>query len=220
MKLILSLTFLWVLGSTEAELSCLTCVNQQCSNAVSRTCNMGELCVSAASEVSGLGTNLQQIIKSCAPSELCAATGTQAFSVNLGFLSVLANVSCCDSNNCNSQNQTFLGAQMNNSLECYSCNSTTDTVCRTKLQCRGVENRCFNTRVTISNNTSSFLGCASQNACSAADSAGDILAMQTLVNISTATTCCSTDLCNSVTTISGSIGIIPLLLGLLIFSFY
>ncbi|XP_056234931.1 phospholipase A2 inhibitor and Ly6/PLAUR domain-containing protein-like [Seriola aureovittata] len=216
MKLILSLTLIWALSSTAGALVCQTCSNPQCSSTVPFTCPSETMCVTASALVSVSGTTVQQIVKGCASSSLCPAAGSQTFSVNLGFTSTVISALCCSTDNCNSDTQSFPAVPSNNSLQCFSCDSALATNCTTRINCRGVEDRCFQTNVTVGSNSTSFFGCASRNACATANDLGNILAMQNIANITSETNCCTTNLCNSVTTVTASSGMIHLLLGLLV----
>uniref|UniRef100_A0A3B4XLD5 UPAR/Ly6 domain-containing protein n=1 Tax=Seriola lalandi dorsalis TaxID=1841481 RepID=A0A3B4XLD5_SERLL len=159
------------------------------------------------------GTTVQQIIKACASSSLCPAAGSQTFSVNLGFTSTVISALCCSTNNCNSDTQSFPAVPSNNSLQCFSCDSALATNCTTRINCRGVEDRCFQTNVTVGSNSTSFFGCASESWCVALAK----LERHNIANVTIETDCCKTNLCNSVTTVTASSGMIHLLLGLLVF---
>ncbi|XP_056235459.1 phospholipase A2 inhibitor and Ly6/PLAUR domain-containing protein-like isoform X1 [Seriola aureovittata] len=220
MKLILSLTLIWALSSTAGALVCQTCSNLLCSSTVAVTCTSATMCVTASSLVNVSGTTEQQIIKACASSSLCPAAGSQTFSETTGFSSAVISALCCSTNNCNSDTLPFPAVQSYNSLQCFSCDSLFATECTTPIQCRGVEDRCYQTNVTVGSTSTSVSGCASRNGCAAAANLGNLLSMQSNVDIKTETTCCTTSLCNSVTSVTASSGMIHLLLGLLVFTFY
>ncbi|XP_022608795.1 phospholipase A2 inhibitor and Ly6/PLAUR domain-containing protein-like [Seriola dumerili] len=220
MKLILSLTLIWALSSTAGALVCQTCSNLQCSSTVPFTCTSETMCVTASALVNVSGTAVQQIIKACASSVLCPAAGNQTFSETTGFSSTVISALCCSTDNCNSDTLPFPAVPSNNSLQCFTCDSPFATECTTRINCRGVEDRCFQTTVMVGSNSTSVFGCASRNACAAAANLENLLAMQNIANITSETNCCTTNLCNSVTTVTASSGMIHLLLGLLVFTFY
>uniref|UniRef100_A0A3B4T6C0 Uncharacterized protein n=1 Tax=Seriola dumerili TaxID=41447 RepID=A0A3B4T6C0_SERDU len=171
--------------------------------------NINKLLLVSVVNVSG--TAVQQIIKACASSILCPAAGSHTFSETTGFTSLLTSALCCSTDNCNSDTLPFPAVQSYNSLQCFTCDSFFATECTTRINCRGVEDRCFQT-----NGDTPFLGCASQSVCAALAN----LEMQNIANITIETNCCTTNLCNSVTTVTASSGMIHLLLGLLVFTFY
>ncbi|XP_056235460.1 urokinase plasminogen activator surface receptor-like isoform X2 [Seriola aureovittata] len=212
MKLILSLTLIWALSSTAGALVCQTCSNLLCSSTVAVTCTSATMCVTASSLVNVSGTTEQQIIKACASSSLCPAAGSQTFSETTGFSSAVISALCCSTNNCNSDTLPFPAVQSYNSLQCFSCDSLFATECTTPIQCRGVEDRCYQTNVTVGSNSTSIFGCASQSWCAALAK----LERHNIANITIETDCCKTNLCNSVTTVTASSGMIHLLLGLLV----
>uniref|UniRef100_A0A3B4Y6I0 Urokinase plasminogen activator surface receptor-like n=1 Tax=Seriola lalandi dorsalis TaxID=1841481 RepID=A0A3B4Y6I0_SERLL len=152
-----------------------------------------------------------QIIKGCASSVLCPAAGSQTLSETTGFSSFIISALCCSTDNCNSDTLPFPAVPSNNSLQCFSCDSPFATNCTTRINCRGVEDRCFQTNVTVGSNSTSIFGCASQSWCAARAK----LEMHNIAN-TIETDCCTTNLCNSVTTVTASSGMIHLLLGLLV----
>ncbi|XP_040897180.1 urokinase plasminogen activator surface receptor-like [Toxotes jaculatrix] len=225
MKMILSLTLIWALSSTAGALQCQTCTNTQCSSTVPVTCSSETMCITASLQVTVSGLSTQQIFKSCAPSSLCPATGSQTFSFNVGGTNAVASAKCCSTDSCNSESLAFPGAQSDNSLQCFTCNPVTSQ-CNTTLQCKGAENRCFGMNVTIGSTSSLVFGCASANLCTAASNASSIPILQSVGNITSGPTCCATNLCNTIAATIGSdaccirLGVVPLLLTLLAFTFY
>ncbi|XP_044055266.1 urokinase plasminogen activator surface receptor-like isoform X2 [Siniperca chuatsi] len=232
MKLILSLTLIWALSSTAGALQCQTCLNVQCSSTVSVTCPSEASCVTAAAtQVTSSGTTVQQIIKACAPSSLCPATDSQTFSFNFGVLSAVTSLKCCNTDNCNSGTLAFPAAQTNNSLQCFTCDPITSQ-CTTPLQCKGVEDRCFQANVTSVSGSFPIFGCVSAKLCAAATSQGSLPFISSVANFTSGPSCCGTSLCNTVTTTTAAppttttisdaccirLVMIHLLLGLLIFA--
>ncbi|AWP10464.1 putative integumentary mucin C.1-like [Scophthalmus maximus] len=138
MKLLLSLTLIWALSSTGEALVCQTCTTSACNVTVPLKCSSETMCITAALEV----TSEQQIIKGCASSSVCPAIGFHTYSINLGGSSALVYAFCCDTDNCNSATLPFPAVPAANSLQCYSCD-TSD--CNNPLQCKGTEDRCFQT---------------------------------------------------------------------------
>ncbi|XP_054902708.1 keratin-associated protein 16-1-like [Poeciliopsis prolifica] len=92
----------------DGTLQCLTCTDATCSSTVSVTCSSETMCITASLLASSSEATQQQIYKGCAASSLCPRTGTQTFSVNMGFQSGVASAECCNTNNCNLQTLTSL----------------------------------------------------------------------------------------------------------------
>ncbi|XP_051231750.1 phospholipase A2 inhibitor and Ly6/PLAUR domain-containing protein-like [Dicentrarchus labrax] len=222
MKLIPSLTLIWALSSTAGALQCQTCTNLQCSSTVLFTClSATELCLEASIQGTSSGATVQQILKACAPPSLCPATGFQNISVNLGIVSAVASVRCCNTDNCNNNTTPASPvAQTSNSLQCFTCNTSQ---CNIPLQCKGEEDRCFQASVINGSSTFPVFGCASSNLCTAAASLGSLPFVQGIGDLSSSgPSCCNTSLCNTVTTTTTSdacrvrLATILLMLGLLI----
>ncbi|XP_031158123.1 uncharacterized protein LOC116051700 [Sander lucioperca] len=219
MKLILSLTLIWELFSTAGALQCQTCTNQQCLTTVPLTCSSETACVTASIQANISGSSIQQLYKACAPSSLCPAPGSQTFSGNVGFANSVVSAKCCNTDNCNTDILPFPAAQTNNSLECFTCDLFTSN-CTSSVQCKGVEDSCFQATLTIESTTFLAFGCTSANVCAAA-SQGSIPFLQSANT--TGSSCCGSSLCNTVKTTSGAgcrikLGMIHLLLGLLMFT--
>ncbi|XP_030583139.1 phospholipase A2 inhibitor and Ly6/PLAUR domain-containing protein-like [Archocentrus centrarchus] len=142
MKLILPLILLWTLSTTAGALQCQTCTDQTCSSTAPNTCSTGMMCITATILALSSGTQVTQIYKACAPSSLCPSTGTQTFSVNLGFQKALASAMCCKTDNCNSKTLAHPAPQSNNGRVCNVCDPSTSQ-CTSTLQCQGVENQCL-----------------------------------------------------------------------------
>ncbi|XP_072231679.1 uncharacterized protein [Leuresthes tenuis] len=197
MKLILTLTLIWALSSTAGALVCEACADQQCSTTVPKTCGTETMCITAAITATSSGSTAQQIFKDCAPSSQCPATGSQTFSVNLGFASALASAECCNNiDSCNSQSLSFPSSQPANSLQCVVCDPSTSQ-CSAAIQCSGEEDNCIQAAVTNGSTTYPALGCVTQNTCAAATSLGTLPFMENVGTISSGPTCCTTTLCNS-----------------------
>ncbi|XP_035504731.2 phospholipase A2 inhibitor and Ly6/PLAUR domain-containing protein isoform X1 [Scophthalmus maximus] len=216
MKLLLSLTLIWALSSTGEALVCQTCTTSACNVTVPLKCSSETMCITAALEV----TSEQQIIKGCASSSVCPAIGFHTYSINLGGSSALVYAFCCDTDNCNSATLPFPAVPAANSLQCYSCD-TSD--CNNPLQCKGTEDRCFQTSVRFRSTNVAVLGCASTNMCAAAADLGQLPFLPSVGNMGP--TCCTTNLCNTLTSAASDAcctraAMIHLLIGLLVFTLY
>ncbi|XP_051233407.1 urokinase plasminogen activator surface receptor-like [Dicentrarchus labrax] len=182
-------------------LVCQTCKNQECSSTAPLTCSSETMCITASIRATSAGTPGQQIFKACASSSLCPAAGSQTYSANLGAASALASATCCNTDNCNSATLPFPATPADNSLQCFSCDPATSQ-CTSLLQCKGLEDRCFQATVTHGSTTSPVFSCASANLCAAAASLGSLPFMENVGTISSGPSCCGTSLCNTVTTIA------------------
>ncbi|KAK2835053.1 hypothetical protein Q5P01_015537 [Channa striata] len=211
MKLVLSLTLTWMLLSTAEALNCASC-SGSCTEPVLTTCSSQTMCVSAAITASFPGASSGESVKACAPAAVCAASGNQTFAVSTSNLRAVASVQCCNTDACNAGNVSAPATPSNNSLQCFSCDYL-NTDCSKKINCTGVEDRCFKANVTIGSLTKQTLGCASANLCAAAANLSSLPLVQGFSDI----TCCDMKLCNAAPTTTTTIG---LLLGLLVFSLY
>nr|XP_043900904.1 phospholipase A2 inhibitor and Ly6/PLAUR domain-containing protein-like [Solea senegalensis] len=235
MKLLLSLTLIWALSNTAGALDCETCSDQTCSSAMVQTCPSGTMCVTAAIQAIGTGGQYSQIVKACAPPSICPATGNQTFSVNLGMTAALVSASCCNKDNCNSAKLPYPVLPDANSLQCYTCQPMTFN-CSIPTQCTGTQDRCIAVTVSIGSTTYPAYGCASANLQVAADALESLSTLMELnVNITIQPTFCNTTLCNKLPALNTTTvppttttddaccirqGMINLLIGLLIFTFY
>ncbi|KAF3690470.1 Urokinase plasminogen activator surface receptor [Channa argus] len=210
MKLTLSLTLIWMLFSTAGALQCESCQGQ-CSTTISTACPSETMCVTAAIQASTPGNSFTQFYKTCAPTSVCPATGSQTFAVNTSSLSAFASVQCCNTNNCNTATLTPPPALSTSKLQCYSCDYLS-TNCSNKIQCTEGEDRCFRANVTIES-TFLTMGCASRNLCVATSNPASLTLVKGISNI----TCCDSNLCNAAQTTTTTL---YLLLGLLVFSLY
>ncbi|GAA6233865.1 putative uncharacterized protein DDB_G0277255 [Lates japonicus] len=223
MKLLLSLTLIWMLSSTAGALKCFTCTDQQCSSTASATCSSSEtMCITASITATSTGTTGQKIYKACASSSQCPVTGPQTFSANTGVSSTVASTKCCNTDDCNSETLSSPSSQTLNGLQCNICNPLTSQ-CTISLPCAGAEDRCFQATVTDGTNTAPAFGCASQSICLAGLSLNNLPFMvANFGTLTSAPTCCSnTTLSTSTTTASDAccirFGMIQLLLGVLIY---
>ncbi|CAI5636918.1 unnamed protein product, partial [Oreochromis niloticus] len=175
-------------STTAGALQCQTCTNQTCSSTVTVNCSSETMCVTATILATSSGTTATQFYKACASSSLCPATGNQTFSVNLGVQSVLASATCCNTDNCNSQNLPAPTPQSSNGLLCNTCVASQ---CNTTLQCQGVEDQCFQSMMRDGTNSFPAYGCASANLCAAASSLGSLPFMQMAGTITSGPNCTS-----------------------------
>ncbi|KAI3369114.1 hypothetical protein L3Q82_026079, partial [Scortum barcoo] len=215
MKLILSLTLIWALSSTAGALQCQICSNSKCSSTEPSTCPSNTLCATVIVEVITSGTTEHIISKSCAASSTCPVTGTLTTSQSFGDVSEVTSTQCCKTENCNSETLPSPPAPTTNSLQCFTCNSN-GSECNIKLQCRGVEDRCFELDVPAP--TTNSLQCFT---CNSNGSECNVLCVHTKLQCRgvedrchrqstvsqsysgltavTSAKCCSTDNCNSET---------------------
>ncbi|XP_038133986.1 salivary glue protein Sgs-3-like isoform X2 [Cyprinodon tularosa] len=195
MKLIFFLTVIWALYSKAGALQCITCTNQACSSTAPLTCGSETMCITANIKGTQSGVTGTQIYKACAPSSLCPSTGTQTFSVNLGYQSAIASAECCNTDNCNSQTLASPPTPPINSLQCVVCDPTTSQ-CTTPIPCSGDESNCVTATLNDGTNTIQALGCISPNTCAAASSLGSLPFMESVGSITSGPSCCTTGLCN------------------------
>ncbi|XP_029905661.1 urokinase plasminogen activator surface receptor-like [Myripristis murdjan] len=168
---------------------------------------MEELCTTAAFKINLSGNSTQYIMKTCLPAVMCDAS-TDPLSLNLGFGRVVGSVKCCNKDLCNSQTLPTPADPESNGLQCYSCDSS---ACRNKVQCVGVENRCFNGTVNAGPITAHTFGCASSNLCEGFSELDSMIIPG--FNFTDGPTCCEGNFCNSVSTTR--LSVFPLLLGLI-----
>uniref|UniRef100_A0A668AHY8 UPAR/Ly6 domain-containing protein n=1 Tax=Myripristis murdjan TaxID=586833 RepID=A0A668AHY8_9TELE len=138
-----------------------------------------------------MGISSLHVDKVCVSTSKCIV-GTANYSIHLGSMRVVAAVEC------SLTVSRLLGFILvpaepkNNSLQCYSCDSFT---CRNKMQCVGMEDRCFN-------------GTGESSCFSELDSM-----IIPGFNFTDGPTCCEGNFCNSVSTTR--LSVFPLLLGLI-----
>ncbi|XP_029905660.1 uncharacterized protein LOC115358023 [Myripristis murdjan] len=210
MKFTLSLGLLLTLLSTAEALECheAACtVGLPCrASPRPRPCSEGFQCVTTTLKLHLSGSSTQFLFKSCLPNFLCSA-GTETVSLNLGFGRVVGSVKCCNTDRCNSQNLTVPAHQGSNSLQCYSCDSST---CRNKVQCVGGEDRCFKGSVMYGAVTAQIFGCTSANLCTAVKVLPSLMRWNIFPNFPT---CCKGNLCNSAS--AAKLSVFSLLFGLM-----
>ncbi|XP_034035303.1 protein RoBo-1-like isoform X1 [Thalassophryne amazonica] len=227
MKLLLTLTLLWTIYSSAGALQCSTC-SGSCTNPVLLNCTNGEqMCgtASVSANISSSAVVSQYVIRGCAVHDLCPSAGPQRTSLHVGVASVRISAECCNSDNCNNKTLAvpIAPANVTNSLKCFTCDPITSQ-CNITTQCEGVEDRCFNTTVSLPSVgvNRNISGCASSNLCTTS-AAMSFLQLLTSGNITSGPSCCTGNLCNSATTSSHScftLSLMHLLVGLLIFSIF
>lgn len=200
MKLILCVTLIWMLSSTDGALQCHD--SQTGSN---RNCSSNEYCAAAAvQDISG-----RQQSQLCVPSSICSPSN-QTFSFNFGSYNVTAFVHCCNTHSCNSENVTYPDVQTGNSLQCFTCDDGQSSVCNKTVECVGVQDRCVSGSVMMRNNIEKAFGCASRNLC---ESASELHFLTNHLNFTSGPKCCSSSFCNSAWTFK--LSIVPFLLELI-----
>ncbi|XP_028300754.1 protein psiR-like isoform X3 [Gouania willdenowi] len=185
MKLLLSVSLLWIFSISAEGLQCLSCTDSTCSTIESVTCSTETMCITASILVSSEFT----LFRGCASSSLCSS---KTFSLHLGSPRRRISAECCDTDNCNSQTLPSPTPQSPNDLQCFYCPD--DDHCDDVLDCEGDENMC------IQGNAKSgtpIRGCASANMCQAASINGELPFYEDLGELTSGTTCCDTDLCNN-----------------------
>ncbi|KAL3046981.1 hypothetical protein OYC64_021246 [Pagothenia borchgrevinki] len=193
MKLILSLTVIWMLSSSAGA---LMCNNDTATNV---TCKSKEQCATAAIQ----GESVRK--RSCVSSSVCKPNN-QTFSFTFGHAQLTAFVHCCKTDNCNSVNVS--AHQPENKLMCYMCDGGQSTVCNKTVTCKGNQDRCIK-RTAVDGN---FSGCASKNTCGAASQLGFLTGA---LKFDDGPHCCDTKLCNSAWTVK--LSVVPFWVGLLLF---
>ncbi|KAK1896691.1 phospholipase A2 inhibitor and Ly6/PLAUR domain containing protein [Dissostichus eleginoides] len=197
MKLILSLTVIWMLSSSAGA---LMCQNETASNV---TCKSNEQCATAAIQ----GESVRK--KSCVSSSICIPNN-QTFSFNFVHAQLTALVHCCKTNNCNSVDVPAPEVQTDNKLMCYMCNGT---VCKKTVKCKGNQDRCVEGTAHVDGKDSEKIsGCASKNMCGAASQMGFLTGT---LKFNDGPHCCDTKLCNSAWTVK--LSVVPFWVGLLLF---
>ncbi|XP_034003100.1 urokinase plasminogen activator surface receptor-like isoform X2 [Trematomus bernacchii] len=194
MKLILSLTVIWMLSSSAGALMCKN------DTATSVTCESNEQCATAAIQ----GPSGQK--KSCVSSSVCEPNN-QTFSFTFGHAQLTAFVHCCKTDNCNSVNVSAPEDQSENKLMCYMCDGGQSTVCNETVKCKGNQDRCVK-----GTGDGKFSGCASKNTCGAASQLGFLTGA---LKFDDGPHCCDTKLCNSAWTVK--LSVVPFWVGLLLF---
>ncbi|XP_029933875.1 uncharacterized protein LOC115377920 isoform X3 [Myripristis murdjan] len=208
MKLLLSLCLIWVLVNTAEAIHCLLCKDYpECREVFSYSCSSDMLCSTRHVKLQVMGISSLHVDKVCVSTSKCIV-GTANYSIHLGSMRVVAAVECCDADFCNSATPAIPAEPKNNSLQCYSCDSFT---CRNKMQCVGMEDRCFNgTAYTWITRAHTF-GCASSNLCEGFSELDSMIIPG--FNFTDGPTCCEGNFCNSVSTTR--LSVFPLLLGLI-----
>ncbi|XP_026202309.1 phospholipase A2 inhibitor and Ly6/PLAUR domain-containing protein-like isoform X2 [Anabas testudineus] len=210
MKLILSLTLIWMISNTES----LQCYHRQFSSSgppFLRTCGSANGCcatITAQDTFDGIERPL--VIKSCLPSFLCDLDN-QVLSFSDSGKTATASVHCCKTDGCNIQDKPFPGHGKKNGLKCPTCTWNPDGFwsCNSTLECVGVQDRCIAANVDVYNTVGPIVGCVSAKTCEIFSIVSDLL-VHFVGNITPSVAGAS--FCNSAWMINP--GIVPLLLGL------
>ncbi|KAG7514530.1 hypothetical protein JOB18_036474 [Solea senegalensis] len=190
MKLVLSFGLCWTLISTAAALKCWFGDNTY------QPCN--ERCGLIVAQTYIQGKHVQNITQACLPTSVCRQrTGS---SLNIGFLSWVESIQCCDTDGCNTNTlapQDNRVSEKDNNLQCFTCPDSKNPDCKQTLQCLGGQDRCFRGAVSSEGVVIPAFGCISSVLC------GDdkpwfnkpFGVIQALIGPN----CCGTSFCNSAT---------------------
>ncbi|XP_026202305.1 phospholipase A2 inhibitor and Ly6/PLAUR domain-containing protein-like isoform X2 [Anabas testudineus] len=217
MKLIVSLTLIWMISNTEP----LKCYHKQISSSdppgplgpsgppFLRTCGSADGCCAtiAFQQIFG-GIEKPDVIKGCLPPFLCDLDN-QVLSFSDSERTVAASVHCCKTDGCNIQDKPFPGHGKENGLKCPTCTRNPDGFwsCNNTLECVGVQDRCIAVNVGDDYITS-VLGCVSAKTCEVLSMISDLMLYYDDITPRIA----GAGFCNSAWMINP--GIVPLLLGL------
>ncbi|KAJ7987879.1 hypothetical protein DPEC_G00331170 [Dallia pectoralis] len=169
MNLLLKISFTFLLLYTVESLQCYTCMSEDCSEPMLKTCSSGDIC---STTTNLWGPSATRVSKECSRiEESCVVLDTTSIlSVSSGYSQNTNMAYCCKTDGCNLKTLSVLSDQPN-SLQCYTCNSRNDKVCNTTLKCIGVQDHCFNFKgPTLDGRTDEEnvpgLGCVSADLCS------------------------------------------------------
>ncbi|XP_059197608.1 phospholipase A2 inhibitor and Ly6/PLAUR domain-containing protein-like [Centropristis striata] len=212
MKLIVSLTLFLMLSSTAAGLKCQT------SSGLQPCASDDQLCATIA-HTNVLGNERSRIHQTCMLPAVCRVP-SHTFSLSFGREKAAAAVRCCNTDGCNSQTVSYPD-MTENSLQCFTCSGT---VCNQTVQCVGAEDRCFHE--SFRDNTFVNRGCMSANMCDVRNQKaikGVLLgvAIDLIPKLDiTAIECCASSFCNSAVSVTVTLSVVPVLLGLVALVIY
>lgn len=183
---------LFVCISSAAGLQCMThSLDYTSSKQSSQSCS-GPMCFTAT--YNGLyvdgnySVHYSVLEKGCASASLCAAVGSHLLSFEYGRFSDIRNVTCCDTDNCNTADLPFPVRPLSGSMRCYGCDPYRRD-CTANLVCNTEETHCLQyTRVTGSGSYPMY-GCVSENLCNTGFTAY-------YLGNNDPVTCCNTTNCN------------------------
>ncbi|XP_055021275.1 uncharacterized protein LOC129412171 [Boleophthalmus pectinirostris] len=189
---LLTLVALFICVHSAAGLQCRSCGGSSCSSQTSQICSSGQSqCVSrtyAGSYNYGYyNYTYNYTYKGCASASDCTAAGSEFVSYNYGPNTYAVNTTCCDTDNCNNQNQPIVAPPVG-SLQCYSCDPSSYE-CTANVTCNTQE-VCAQAVVDQYNSSRPFYGCVSENLCN------NPSLSRRYFGFSTSVSCCNTSHCN------------------------
>ncbi|XP_055021076.1 urokinase plasminogen activator surface receptor-like [Boleophthalmus pectinirostris] len=189
---LLTLVVLFVCVHSAAGLQCRSCGGSSCSSQTSQICSSGQSqCVSrtyaGSYDYGDYSYTYNYTYKGCASASDCTAAGSEFVSYNYGPNTYAVNTTCCDTDNCNNQNQPIVVPPVG-SLQCYSCDPYSYE-CTANVTCNTQE-VCGQAVVDQYNPSRPFYGCVSENLCN------NTSLSQRYLNFSSPVSCCSTSHCN------------------------
>ncbi|XP_028301361.1 protein psiD-like [Gouania willdenowi] len=188
MKLILSVILLWTVFSTAEGISCRHCTNEDdllCSFSSVQTCSDSDICLTAY--ITDDSAN-QRIYRNCAPASLCPDAVANSISMNLGPKHVYANVSCCSTDQCNTNELDYPNVPAKNTLRCLGCVPNT-VDCSSPVECRGEEDTCIEAIVVKQGVPTTFNGCGTANVCDATDFMNNLPFLEDIGSVFSPSTC-------------------------------
>ncbi|XP_026202312.1 phospholipase A2 inhibitor and Ly6/PLAUR domain-containing protein-like [Anabas testudineus] len=145
MKLILSLTLIWMISNTAESLKCYYRKLFSSDRPVLRTCGSADGCCATIAVQENLERqDRSHLIKGCLPPFLCDLDN-QILSFSDSERSATASVHCCKTDGCNIQDKPFPGHGKKNGLKCPTCTwiSYDKWICNSTVECVGVQDRCI-----------------------------------------------------------------------------
>nr|XP_023676949.1 phospholipase A2 inhibitor and Ly6/PLAUR domain-containing protein-like [Paramormyrops kingsleyae] len=183
MKLIVSLIIACALFNKVYSLQCYNCLREWCIPE-KVTCPSAQKCGStAALSVTGEGNKPLSHERRCMQPKECISG-----SVNLGFVRIGINTTCCSTDFCNAETIPEYSKHPFNGKKCFTCSEKN---CTSTLTCKGDENSCVKATDTAEGRTKISKGCISSSLC-----ADNVPLLNTVFNKITFN-CCEGDLCNT-----------------------
>ncbi|XP_055012788.1 urokinase plasminogen activator surface receptor-like [Boleophthalmus pectinirostris] len=190
---LLTLVVLFVCVHSAAGLQCRSCGGSSCSSQTSQICSSGQSqCVSrtyaGSYDYGDYSYTYNYTYKGCASASDCTAAGSEFVSYNYGPNTYAVNTTCCDTDNCNNQNQPIVAPPVG-SLQCYSCDPysyecTANVTCNTQEVCGQAVVDQYKPIPSI------LRLCVSENLCN------NITLSRRYFGFSTSVSCCNTSHCN------------------------